>query len=40
MEIEKKQNIKLTTKLVQTRIAKKLYSEFENKCSDYEWKLT
>lgn len=39
MEIEKKKNIKLTTKLVQTRIAKKLYSKFENKCSDSEWEI-
>jgi len=37
--IEKKKNIKLTTKLVQARIPKKLYSKFENKCSDYEWEI-
>ena len=39
MEIEKKKNIKLTTKLIQTRIAKKLYSKFENKCNDYGWEI-
>ncbi|MBU3110295.1 hypothetical protein [Clostridium lacusfryxellense] len=39
LSFEKETNVKATTILVQATGTKELYTKFQDKCVDYEWKM-